>query len=108
VLGSPGGDTIPNTVAQVLRNAVDYGMTIDQAVAHPRVHHQWLPDKIRVERQNQPPRAALDDLRRRGHVLDLDPNPIGDANDILVDAAGVAWGYADTREGGESAGVPRK
>src|SRR5690606_6672863 len=35
VLGSPGGDTIPNTVTQVLRNVVDYGMTIDQAVSAP-------------------------------------------------------------------------
>ena len=48
ILGSPGGDTIPNTVAQVFRNLVDYGMTIDQAIAHPRVHEQWFPDKVRV------------------------------------------------------------
>ena len=108
VLGSPGGDTIPNTVAQVFRNAVDYRMTIDEAIVRPRVHHQWLPDRIRVERQNPPPRAALEDLRRRGHVLELDPNPIGDANDILVDAAGVAWGYADPREGGEAVGVAKE
>ena len=107
VLGSPGGDTIPNTVAQVFRNAVDHGMTIDEAIAYPRVHHQWLPDKVRAERQTPPPRAALDDLRRRGHVVELDPNPIGDTNNILVDAAGVAWGFADTREGGEAVGVAK-
>ncbi len=107
ILGSPGGDTIPNTVAQVFRNAVDYRMTIDEAVAHARIHHQWLPDRIRVELQTPPPRAALDDLRRRGHTIDLDPNPIGDANDVLVDAAGVAWGFADLREGGEAVGVAK-
>ena len=105
VIGSPGGDTIPNTVAQVLRNLVDYGMTIDEAVAHGRVHHQFLPDKVRVEKGNPPPRAALDDLVRRGHVIDLDATPLGDANDLVVDAAGVAWGYSDTREGGIALGL---
>ncbi|WP_437621983.1 gamma-glutamyltransferase [Sorangium sp. So ce1151] len=105
LLGSPGGDTIPNTVAQVLRNLVDHGMTIDEAVRHGRVHHQWLPDRVRVERLTPPPQAALDDLARRGHAVVLDPMPIGDANNILVDAAGVAWGYADTREGGTAEGV---
>ncbi|WP_437742552.1 gamma-glutamyltransferase [Sorangium sp. So ce1504] len=105
VLGSPGGDTIPNTVAQVLRNLVDHGMTIDEAVRHARIHHQWMPDRVRVERLTPPPQAALDDLARRGHVLVMDPMPIGDANNLLVDAAGVAWGYADTREGGKAEGV---
>ncbi|WP_437967021.1 gamma-glutamyltransferase [Sorangium sp. So ce260] len=105
LLGSPGGDTIPNTVAQVLRNLVDHGMTIDEAVRLARVHHQWMPDRVRVERLTPPPQAALDDLARRGHAVVLDPMPIGDANNILVDAAGVAWGYADTREGGTAEGV---
>jgi gamma-glutamyltranspeptidase / glutathione hydrolase len=107
VLGSPGGDTIPNTVAQVMRNAVDYGMTIDQAVAHGRIHHQYLPDKVRIERASPPPKETLADLVRRGHVLELDAMPIGDANDLLVDAAGVAWGYADLREGGKAEGLEK-
>ena len=108
VLGSPGGDTIPNTVAQVFRNVVDHGMTIDEAVAHPRVHHQYLPDKVRVEKQNQPSKAALAELAQRGHVIDLDSIPIGAANEILVDIpTGVAYGYADRREGGVALG-PKK
>jgi gamma-glutamyltranspeptidase / glutathione hydrolase len=105
VLGSPGGDTIPNTVAQVLRNAVDGGMTIDEAVSHARIHHPWLPDRIRIEQLNPPAKAALEELSRRGHVVGFDPMPIGDANNLLVDAAGVAWGCADTREGGRAEGV---
>jgi gamma-glutamyltranspeptidase/glutathione hydrolase len=105
VLGSPGGDTIPNTVAQVLRNLVDYRMTIDEAVEHGRIHHQWQPDTIRVEQQSPPSKAALDELRRRGHAIALDPMPIGDSNNILVDAAGVAWGHADSREGGKAEGI---
>jgi len=108
VLGSPGGDTIPNTVAQVFRNLVDHGMTIDEAVERGRLHHQWLPDRIRVEQHNAPPRAVLEELRRWGHVVELDATPIGDANDILVDAAGVAWGHADSREGGKAEGILRE
>jgi gamma-glutamyltranspeptidase/glutathione hydrolase len=111
VLGSPGGDTIPNTVAQVFRNLVDNGLTIDEAVAHPRIHHQYFPDKVRVERGNQPPRAALDDLVKRGHALDFDAIPMGDANEILIDAAtGTAWGTIDKREGGKATGLdaPKK
>lgn len=105
VLGSPGGDTIPNTVSQVLRNLVDYGMTVDQAVMHSRVHHQYLPDEIRVEKANPPPLATLQELRRRGHSVRLDAMPIGDANSIVVDETGTSWGYADTREGGLALGL---
>ncbi len=105
VLGSPGGDTIPNTVAQVLRNVVDHGMTIDAAAAHPRIHHQYLPDQIRYEKLNAPPKDALADLEKRGHKLRGDVIPIGHANVILVDDDGVAWGYADTREGGKALGL---
>ena len=105
ILGSPGGDTIPNTVAQVLRNLVDGGMTIDEAVAHPRIHHQYLPDRVRVEHGNPPSRAALADLERRGHVIHPEGAALGDANDILIDASGVAWGAVDPREGGLAEGV---
>ena len=105
VLGSPGGDTIPNTVAQVFRNVVDHGMTIDEAAAHGRIHHQYLPDQIRVEKLNQPPKEALADLQKRGHSLRLDHIPLGHANVILADKEGVFWGYADYREGGKALGL---
>jgi gamma-glutamyltranspeptidase/glutathione hydrolase len=108
VLGSPGGDTIPNTVAQVFRNLVDGGMTIDEAIAHPRLHHAYLPDRVRVERGNAPPAAVLAELTRRGHVVHADAAPLGDANSILIDAAGVPWGAADPREGGRAEGVTRR
>lgn len=107
VLGSPGGDTIPNTVAQVFRNLVDWNMTIDAAVSEGRLHEQWLPDKVRVERLKPPSRKVLAELRKRGHTIDLDPMPIGDANNILVGPDGVAYGAADLREGGQASAVKR-
>jgi gamma-glutamyltranspeptidase/glutathione hydrolase len=107
VLGSPGGDTIPNTVAQVFRNVVDWGMTIDEAVEHPRVHHQYLPDRVRVEKTNAPPKLVLADLAQRGHAVHADVAPMGCANEILIDANGVAWGAVDPREGGKAEGIDR-
>jgi gamma-glutamyltranspeptidase/glutathione hydrolase len=99
VLGSPGGDTIPSTVGQVLRNVIDHGMTIDAAVEAPRVHHGFVPDEFRYERQRPIPRSVLARLRALGHRVSHKRIPIGDANSILI-ADGAAWGYADRREGG--------
>jgi gamma-glutamyltranspeptidase/glutathione hydrolase len=107
VFGSPGGDTIPGTVAQVFRNLVDGGMTIDEAIAHPRVHQGFLPDRVRFERAIPLPPPAVADLTRRGHTVRPEAGALGDANSILIDAAGVPWGAADTREGGRAEGLPR-
>jgi gamma-glutamyltranspeptidase/glutathione hydrolase len=108
VLGSPGGDTIPNTVAQVMRNLVDWGMTIDDAVNTTRVHHQFIPDKLRIERQRPLPKKVVAELARRGHSIEPNGLPQGDANDILIDAAsGISYGFADPREGGTSEGVKK-
>jgi len=108
VLGSPGGDTIPNTVAQVMRNLVDWGMTIDEAVSTGRVHHQFMPDKLRVEKQRSLPKNVLGELAKRGHVIEPSGLSQGDANDIIVDAAtNIAYGFADPREGGTSEGIPK-
>jgi gamma-glutamyltranspeptidase/glutathione hydrolase len=49
IVGTPGGPTIITTVAQVILNVLDYGMSLPDAVAAPRVHHQALPDTLRYE-----------------------------------------------------------
>ena len=49
VTGSPGGSRIISAVMQVIVNVLDYHMDVAAAVAAPRVHHQWLPDEVRVE-----------------------------------------------------------
>lgn len=104
-IGSPGGDTIPNTVAQVLRNLVDYGMTIDEAIEHGRIHHQYKPDVVRVEKLRPPKAEVLRELRKMGHELELSPVLLGDANGIVIDVdTGVAWGFADSRKGGLALG----
>jgi len=99
VLGTPGGDTIPNTIVQVLRHIVDHGESLSAAVDAPRVHHGFLPDAIRFESRNAPPAAVLRELTRRGHKLKPGFGAIGDANELLILGAQV-WAYADPREFG--------
>ena len=67
--GSPGGSRIITMVLQVLVNVIDHGLNIAEATAAPRVHHQWLPDKLFVEQGLGPDTLAL--LRQRGHNVAL-------------------------------------
>lgn len=99
VLGSPGGDTIPNTVVQVLRNLVDYRLPLDAAVDAPRVHHGFVPDQVLYESTRPPEAQVLIGLKRRGHVVSGARRTIGDANVIAI-WDGTFFGYADPREGG--------
>ena len=51
VTGSPGGSTIITTVLQVVLNVLDHGMDLGEAVAAPRFHHQWQPNRVVTRRQ---------------------------------------------------------
>jgi gamma-glutamyltranspeptidase/glutathione hydrolase len=101
VVGTPGGPTIINTVAEILRNVLDYGQTIDAAVRAPRIHHQWMPDAITLE-DGVPP-AVEEGLRALGHTTRRRPK-LGHADCIEVDpATGGYRAVADvTRGGGEA------
>jgi len=96
ITGSPGGSRIITTTLQVILNVIDHGMTLADAVAAPRLHHQWLPDQVVIEPGW--PQATLDALRARGHIIE--PRPPGTAaNSILVTSKGVI-GAADSRTRG--------
>ena len=71
VLGTPGGRTIINTVLQLILNLVDFQMSVEAAVAAPRIHHQWLPDEIALEEGGVSPgtMAALEEM---GHAVSVD------------------------------------
>ena len=101
VCGSPGGPTITTTVAQILLQVIDHGRPIDQAIAAPRVHHQWLPDMVLHESSLSPDIAKA--LMARGHVL-KSRDGIGHANCIEVDPkSGELRAVADTgRDGGDA------
>ncbi len=103
VVGTPGGPTIINTVLQVILNVVEHGFTVQQAVDAPRIHHQWLPDRIGHEK-GALVQDVIEALEARGHTL-AERSLIGDAHAILVDKEnGVLLGGADPRRGGIAIG----
>lgn len=108
VVGSPGGDTIPSTVSLLLMSLIDQRMTVDQAGLRGRLYAQLSPDEIRLEAGREPPVATRRALEALGHKLAPSPIPIGDAKLILIEeSTGVAWGFADPREGGLALGALR-
>jgi gamma-glutamyltranspeptidase/glutathione hydrolase len=81
VTGTPGGSRIITTTLQVILNVIDHQMNIAEAVAAPRIHHQWMPDMVFAERGLSPDTVRL--LEARGHKLIVGPT-IGSANSVLV------------------------
>jgi gamma-glutamyltranspeptidase/glutathione hydrolase len=67
--GSPGGSRIITTVLQVIVNVIDHGMNIADASNRPRMHHQWLPDVLRLEAGYSPDTVRL--LEAKGHAIRL-------------------------------------
>jgi len=99
VVGTPGGATIITTVFQVILNVIDHGMNIQEAVAAPRIHHQWLPDTYFHE-----PFAFSHDVKQnliaRGWNLSSRTGYVGSADAIVVtttDGVRSITGGADPR-----------
>jgi gamma-glutamyltranspeptidase/glutathione hydrolase len=103
VLGSPGGGTIINTVLQVLLNVLVFKMDILQAVCFPRFHHQWVPDRLLLERVGFSG-DTLQKLRGAGYQIDFGDR-IGDCEAIEVDPrSGWKFGATDPRAYGKAVG----
>ena len=95
--GSPGGSLIITTVLQTLLNAMVFDMNIATAVAAPRVHNQWMPDRTLVE-----PGISVDTqriLEAWGHNLTPTQRTIGRANSLMIED-GWLQGFADLRRPG--------
>ena len=101
VTGSPGGSRIISTVLQVIVNVLDYHMDVAAAVAAPRLHHQWLPDVVRVERGFAD--ETLAELRAKGHQV-VDQLGQTSANSIAVTANGLLGAPDPRTRGAEAAG----
>jgi gamma-glutamyltranspeptidase / glutathione hydrolase len=103
VLGTPGGSTIITTVANVLMGVVDFGLDIQQAVNAPRFHHQWMPDRLMLERDRFS-RDTVNLLTSRGHTVGFGVG--GDAECIQIDLqTGERLGASDARnENGRAVG----
>ncbi len=85
VLGAPGGSTIITAVLQTILNVIDYGMDIKTAVNMPRIHFQWLPDKI-WEEPWAIPKDAAEKLAMEGYQSAPAPFILGIVEAILIDS----------------------
>lgn len=94
VTGSPGGSHIITTTLQIILNVIDHDMNIASATAAPRVHHQWMPDEVRVERGISPDTMTL--LERQGHTIRVQET-MGGAQSILKRPDGL-FGASDPRK----------
>ncbi|MGC9528839.1 MAG: gamma-glutamyltransferase [Limnospira sp.] len=99
--GSPGGSTIITTVLQTVLNVLEFDMNAAEAVSEPRIHHQWLPDRLLVESNLSP--ATVEALRRRGHEI-VERDGWGNVNAIVVTPDGQLQGAADPRRDGAAVG----
>jgi gamma-glutamyltranspeptidase/glutathione hydrolase len=106
ITGSPGGRTIINTVLDVVLNVTEFGMTVRDAVDAARLHHQWLPDEVSLERHTPDAEAVAARLRDMGHVVRVRGGQ-GDAHSIWVDRrTGTAYGANDPRSPDSKAAAP--
>ena len=96
VTGSPGGSRIITTVLQVVSNVIDHGMNIAEATEAPRVHHQWLPDELRVERGLSVDTVNL--LKAKGHKVEV-RQAMGSTHSIMMTGQGFE-GASDQRQAG--------
>jgi len=102
--GARGGSRITTAVANIIINVIDFGMNIQDAVESPRIHHQWLPDKILYE-TNGLPRDVMENLRRMGYTLEHTPVFNARAEAIMIDPkSGWFLGGPDPREEGVAIG----
>ena len=101
VTGTPGGSRIISAVVQIVVNVLDYRMDVAAAVAAPRVHHQWMPDEVRVERGF--PEETLAALKAKGHAV-IEPLGQTSANSIAITPNGLLGAPDPRTRGSEAAG----
>ncbi|MDM8517909.1 gamma-glutamyltransferase [Desulfobacterales bacterium HSG16] len=94
IAGSPGGSRIITTTLQVIMNVIDHNLNVQAAVNAPRIHHQWLPDEIRIEEGISVDTIRL--LKGMGHTVN-EKSSMGAIQSIMVAEDGIMYGGADPR-----------
>ena len=94
--GSPGGSRIITTTLQLILNMIDHDMNVAAATAAPRVHHQWLPDELRVEVGLSPDTVSL--LAAKGQNVVI-KNAMGSTQSVMRTDSGF-YGASDPRRPG--------
>lgn len=99
--GSPGGSAIITIVLQNILNHLEFGMNIAEATTAPRIHHQWLPDDVRLEPGISPDTLKI--LRDMGHNLQKTNRVMGRVQAITRGDDGQLFGVSDPRWPGGAA-----
>jgi gamma-glutamyltranspeptidase/glutathione hydrolase len=102
--GSPGGRTIINTVLAVVLAVTEYGLNGREAVDAPRLHHQWMPDRVSLE-ENSVSAQVIQQLKSMGHDV-RGQGRQGDAHSIWVAPDGTPHGVRDKRTPDSKSSVP--
>lgn len=96
VVGTPGGSTIITSVFQTILNVLEFGKSMQAAVAAPRFHHQWLPDVVMFEKDAVDSTAKAR-LESKGYKLQPRSGTSGRVDAILKTKWGYYQGGADPR-----------
>ena len=104
--GSPGGRTIINTVFTIVLGVTEYGLNGREAVDLARMHHQWLPDRARIEKRDGVSAETVAKLKAMGHDFDYMEGRQGDAHSIWVAPDGTVYGVNDKRTADSKASAP--
>jgi gamma-glutamyltranspeptidase/glutathione hydrolase len=100
-LGSPGGTTIVPTIVQVMRRVEEAGLSLEEAIAAPRLY-AGPGRRVTWEEGTDP--GLLEALRERGHEVAPDARTIGNVQSIMVDwSIGNLTAVADPRRQGPTA-----
>ena len=84
---------------QVLRHVIDHGLPLDQAVAAPRIHQSFIPDRARYETKRPLDAGLIATLKSYGHDVTGSHLAMGDSNNLLIEDE-LAYGVADPRGSG--------
>jgi len=102
VTGARGGPRIISATSQIILNVIDHRMSLADAMSAPRMHHQALPDSIRLETGGFDP-AVIARLRAMGHYVYEMRSGIASAASVMRVKGGYE-GMDDPRSHGGAAG----
>jgi gamma-glutamyltranspeptidase/glutathione hydrolase len=93
VTGSPGGSRIITTTMQTILNVIEHDMNVAEATITPRIHHQWAPDQLRIEKGISADTIKI--LQDKGQKISVQPS-MGRTQTIQI-KDGAFYGYSDPR-----------
>ena len=104
-VGAAGGPKIITSVLLAILRRLDFDQSLADAVGSPRIHQQWMPDVLTVEKKM--PKEIVEQLAAKGHDIDeIDSAAVAQA--IEVDEKGQFIGVHDPRVPGKAASGKRK